>query len=168
MGVLISNKMKQSINFDVIETTSIIKRINKQHYYLPMSPQKTQQYRYDIQMWNRIVFHSQEENAHLKIRLAELSTFINNNKDIELLEFHQNNLIKIDSILKIFINEAYQYQTLIEQADTLCVSETVASLDAQHEKLSKEIESIESIFNKNKFQFANFISQMVSKDVSIN
>ena len=127
-----------------------------------MNQSKLKQYRYDIEMWKRSLLNAQQENAILKTRLAEFSTTLQGKKYIDLLEYHQNSLINIDNIFSIFRNDIYHYNLSIEKEISIAEDQPELKL-SQHQKMSNEIEVIEYTFNKSKFQFINFINEILNK-----
>jgi hypothetical protein len=120
-----------------------------------------QQYRYDIEMWKRLLFNSQEENILLKYRLSEFSSSIQGKEHLELLEYHQSSLLKIDDIFSTFKNDIYHYNLSIEKEISFAEEQTELNI-SRHKKMSNEIELIESTFNKSKFLFTNFINEVLN------
>ncbi len=132
-----------------------------------MNQSKLKQYRYDIEMWKRALLNAQQENAILKTRLAEFSTTLQGKKYIDLLEYQQNSLISIDNIFSIFRNDIYHYNLSIEKEISIAEDQPELKL-SQHQKMSNEIEVIEYTFNKSKFQFINFINEILTKKNEAN
>lgn len=120
-----------------------------------------QQYRYDIEMWKRLLLNAQEENILLKYRLSEFSSYIQGKEHLELLEYHQSSLLKIDDVFTIFRNDVYHYNLFIEKEISFAEEQTELNT-SRHKKMSNEIELIESTFNKSKFLFINFINEVLN------
>ena len=156
----LNNKLKQTFNFDVIETTSIRGSTN-QHYYHPMNQKKFEQYRYDIDMWNRLLFYVQEENNLLKMRLADVTTNFQDKKYIAALEQYQNNLTDTDAVFALFKTDIFKHNLFIENQNSEKL-EHFSEGTTEHKKLSKEIQLMESNFNKMKFDFTNFIIECLA------
>lgn len=127
-----------------------------------MNQLKLLQYQYDIQMWKRVLHNAIEENALLKNRLAEFSKLLKDKKEIELLEYHLNSLIKLDNVFSVLRNEIYHYSLSIENDISAAEEKTTLKIP-RHKKLSKDLELIESTFNKSKYLFTGFVNDILNE-----
>jgi hypothetical protein len=123
-----------------------------------MTETKIQQYKYENDMWKRLLAFIQAENVILKTRLAQIASEEMDSDMLEEAEYFQNNFVGEDESINQLRNHVSEQGNLLSREvfeDGAILKEAMR----QQRKIRKEVEQAEQRFNKLKFEFNNFFSE---------
>ena len=122
---------------------------------------KIRQFRHESDTWKRSLEFIMQENTYLKNRLAEVLKDIAADEDLlNTAEQYQNHFIREDETIHLLRRD-------IAGLDKLLVREVyedgqlISDLIHQRRKLAAEIKNSVSEFNKLKFDFNNYLGEML-------
>jgi uncharacterized protein Yka (UPF0111/DUF47 family) len=122
---------------------------------------KIRQFRHESDTWKRNLEFMMQENANLKNRLAEVLQSITGDDEIlDRAEQYQNEFIREDEAI-------YLLRRDIAKLDNLMVREIyedghlIRDLTHQRNKLSQEVRNAVTEFNKIKFDFNNYLGELL-------
>lgn len=122
---------------------------------------KIRQFRHESDTWKRNLEFMMQENVNLKNRLAEVLQSISGDEDIlNAAEHYQNEFIREDEAI-------YLLRRDIVKLDHLMVREVyedghmIRDVMQQRKKLSQEVRNAISEFNKLKFDFNNYLGEVL-------
>lgn len=122
---------------------------------------KIRQFRHESDTWKRSLEFMMQENVNLKTRLAEVLQAISSDDDIlNAAEQYQNEFIREDEAIHLLRRD-------IAKLDNLLVREAyddgrlVRDVLNQRKKLSQEIRDTVAEFNKLKFDFNNYLGEVL-------
>ena len=127
-----------------------------------ISPElKIRQFRHESDTWKRNLEFMMQENVNLKNRLAEVLQGISSGGDIlNAAEEYQNEFIREDETIHLLRGD-------IAKLDDLLVREIyedghlVKDVAHQQKKLSEEVKNAIIEFNKLKFDFNNYLGEIL-------
>ena len=127
-----------------------------------ISPElKIRQFRHESDTWKRNLEFMMQENVNLKNRLAEVLQGISSGDDIlNAAEEYQNEFIREDETIHLLRGD-------IAKLDDLLVREIyedghlVKDVAHQQKKLSEEVKNAIIEFNKLKFDFNNYLGEIL-------
>jgi hypothetical protein len=123
-----------------------------------MTETKIQQYKYENEMWRRLLAFIQAENVILKTRLAQIASEEIDSDMLEEAEYFQNNFVDEDASMNQLRNHVSEQGNLLNREvfeDGAILKEVMR----KQRKIRKEVEQAEQRFNKLKFEFNNFLSE---------
>jgi hypothetical protein len=106
---------------------------------------------HELDTWLRTLNYIQQENIHLKNRLAEI---IRNGMDdtlLEKVEYFQNQFLNKDAITTLLRQDIASERELNGDLSN-------KKNQKKHEKLRKDVDMTESEFSRLKFDFNNYLS----------
>lgn len=122
---------------------------------------KIRQFRHESDTWKRNLEFMMQENANLKNRLAEVLQAISGSDDLlETAEQYQNEFIREDETIHLLRRD-------IANLDNLIVREfyedghLIRDVMSQRKKLSHEVRTAVVEFNKLKFDFNNYLGEVL-------
>ena len=120
------------------------------------------QFRHENDTWKRVLSFLKEENVILKNRLSEIlqSKADCDNGFLEQVEYFQNNFLKEDEIFA-FLRMEVSEQDILLIADLINKGEELKQVQKKQKQLREELENAERTFNKLKFEFNNYLSQIL-------
>ena len=111
-----------------------------------------QQMLHELDTWQRTLNFIQQENIHLKNRLAEI---IKNGMDdtlLEQVEYFQNQFLNKDAVITLLRQD-------ISMERNLDGDLRYKKYQKRHDKLRADMGMMEAEFNRLKFDFNNYLSQ---------
>jgi hypothetical protein len=123
-----------------------------------MTETKIQQYKYENDMWKRLLAFIQAENVILKTRLAQIASEEIDSDMLEEAEYFQNNFVDEDESINQLRNHVSEQGNLLNREvfeDGAILKEVMR----KQRKIRKEVEQAEQRFNKLKFEFNIFLSE---------
>ncbi|HVT86629.1 MAG TPA: hypothetical protein VHD35_15605 [Chitinophagaceae bacterium] len=122
---------------------------------------KIRQFRHESDTWKRNLEFMMQENVNLKNRLAEVLQAISADEDIlNAAEHYQNEFIREDEAIHLLRRDISKLDTLLVR-EIYEDGELVRDLVHQHRKLSQEVRNAVSEFNKLKFDFNNYLGEVL-------
>jgi hypothetical protein len=112
----------------------------------------------EAESWKRLLEYIQQENSYLKNQLADL---VNRDIDEEMLgeaEEFQNRFIKKDEMITLMRRDIRDYDDWLLSLSSQCDSDKYYH---KQKRLRNEIELLEQLFNKLKFEFLNYIAEKI-------
>lgn len=110
--------------------------------------------------WKRTLAFLSRENSFLKLRLAEILNGTASSSDfLEAAEFYQNAFVREDEIIKLVLHDVISQDNLLTREifeDGIIIKEVLF----KQNHLRKQIQFLESEFNKLKLQFNNYLSEL--------
>lgn len=122
---------------------------------------KFRQFRHEIEAWKRSLEFIMQENSILKNRLAEvLNTTSNQNNFINESEQFQNSFVQTDEYIWLIRKEiASQEQLLLGDIST--GDKALNNVIERQKKLSGDMQNVAREFNKMKFDFNNYLGEVL-------
>jgi hypothetical protein len=123
-----------------------------------MTETKIQQYKYENDMWKRLLAFIQTENVILKTRLAQIASEEIDSDMLEEAEYFQNNFVAEDENVNLLRSSVAEQDNLLNREvfeDRAILKDVIR----QQRKIRKQAEQAEQRFNKLKFEFNNFLSE---------
>jgi len=121
---------------------------------------KIDQIQNETDSWKRTLGFLSQENANLKIRLAELlNTDHSADSFLETAELYQNRFVQKDEIIKLMEKDVFELDKLLLREvyeDGIILKD----ISFRQTKYRKEIKSLESAFSDLKLQFNIYVSEL--------
>jgi hypothetical protein len=119
------------------------------------------QFRHESNTWKRNLEFMMEENTHLKNRLAEVLNVVSTDANLlTAAEEYQNRFIGEDENFHLLRGDIAELDKLLTQEiyeDGMIIKEVIH----KQKKLSKEIETAIKEFNRIKFDFNNYLGEVL-------
>ena len=109
---------------------------------------------HELETWLRTLDYIQQENIHLKTRLAGIIKHEVDNDLLEKVEYFQNQFLNKDAVITLLRHDIAS----IKDIDSASFNKKVL---VKHEKLRKDMELMEKEFSRLKFDFNNYLSQVL-------
>ena len=109
---------------------------------------------HELETWLRTLDYIQQENIHLKTRLAGIIKHEVDNDLLEKVEYFQNQFLNKDAVITLLRHDIAS----IKDIDIASFNKKVL---VKHEKLRKDMELMEKEFSRLKFDFNNYLSQVL-------
>lgn len=121
------------------------------------------QFKHEHETWKRILGFLVEENINLKNRLSAILQNTEENGDlsfVERIEYFQNQFLKEDEIIGLLKLELNDQENLLERS---MYEDHRMLKEVQHKqkKLRTDVEYAEQRFNKLKFEFNNYLGDVL-------
>ena len=126
---------------------------------MPDTIYKIKQFQYETDAWRRMLAFLLQENAILKLRLAELvNENIVTDSFLEMAEQYQNNFIRNDQTINFIRLDIAELDKLLMEN----LSENgliIKAIARRQKKLRKELTTLETTFSEIKIQFNNYLTE---------
>ena len=109
---------------------------------------------HERETWLRTLDYIQQENIHLKTRLAGIIKYEVDNDLLEQVEYFQNQFLNKDAVITLLRHDI----ATIKDIDFTTFNKKIL---VKHEKLRKDMELMEKEFSRLKFDFNNYLSQVL-------
>lgn len=120
-------------------------------------PAALQQFKHESESWKRMLEFMQQENVHLKTRLAEVLRKDVHEDFLEKAEYFQSGFLHLDERIAFLRRNIYDFNKLF--LTELFHDGHLKELSLQQKRLRKEIETEEKKFAKLKGEFNNYLSE---------
>lgn len=128
---------------------------------MPNSKFKIRQFHHESDTWKRNLEFITQENANLKNRLAEVLQSIPADGDIlNTAEYYQNEFIREDELVNFLRRDISKLDKLLVQ-EVYEDGEIFQNVIHQQKKLSEDMKGIISGFNRLKFDFNNYLGNIL-------
>jgi hypothetical protein len=139
----------------------IIENYTNSHFKTDYMPElKLKQLQYETDTWKRLLGFMQEENVHLKNRLAEVLKDKFDNNLLEEVEVFQTNFLKEDELISFLRNEVAEIDNELLK-DIFIDGKIDKKIEKKISQLRKNLTNAEKSFAKMKLSFKNYLSQNV-------
>ncbi len=125
-----------------------------------MTELKLKQLQYETDAWKRLLGFIQEENVHLKNRLAEVLKDKFNNNLLEEVEIFQAGFIKEDELISFLRNEVAEIDDELDK-EIFVDGKVNKKIEKKIYLLRKNLISSEKRFDKMKLAFTNYLAQNI-------
>jgi hypothetical protein len=126
---------------------------------MPDEKYKIKQFQYESDFWRRMLAFLLQENAILKIRLAELvNENIVTDGFLEMAEQYQNNFIRNDQIINFIRLDIAKLDKLL-MGNLSENGLTINAIARRQKKLRKELTTLETTFSEIRIQFNNYLTE---------
>jgi hypothetical protein len=120
---------------------------------------KVQQFKHESESWKRMLEFMQQENVHLKTRLAEVLKKDVKDDFLEKAEYFQTGFLHLDERISFLRRD-------IAELNRIFLSELfhdgyLKELAQKQNRLRKDVESEEKNFNKLKGDFNNYLTEVL-------
>jgi len=122
-------------------------------------PEKLQQFKHENESWKRMLEFMQQENVHLKTRLAEVLQKDVRKDFLEKAEYFQSGFLQFDERIAFLRRDISAFNKLF--LTELFHNGHLKELQLKQKQLRKEIETEEKKFNKLKGEFNHYLSEVV-------
>lgn len=110
------------------------------------------QIHHELDTWGRTLNYIQQENIHLKTRLAQIIKNGIDDRLLEQVEYFQSQFLNKDAIIALLRQDiAKELKLNGEMADE--------QNQLKHEKLRRDMELMENEFNRLKFDFNSYLTE---------
>ncbi len=124
-------------------------------FFIPNN--KSVQFQYENQTWERLLEFLKQENAYLKNRLSEVLDH-NTNKDfLPQAEHYQNLFIVKDEFMDEMRHDVHEQETALKKVSDTVKDSIDIKLVKMQEKLRNEMEFLEKDFIKIKNEFNKYL-----------
>ncbi len=121
---------------------------------------KLKQLQYETDTWKRLLGFMQEENVHLKNRLAEVLKDKFDNNLLEEVEVFQTNFLKEDELISFLRHEVAEIDNELMK-DIFIDGKLDKKMEKKMSQLRKNLVNAEKGFARMKLSFKNYLSQNV-------
>lgn len=120
------------------------------------------QFQHENDTWKRVLGFLTEENIFLKNRLSEVLRCIDDsdNSFLERIEYFQNGFLEKDKIISDLRTALMEHNKLLIR-DMYEDGELLKEVKWNQKKFRKDIETAEQECNKLKFEFNNYLGQIL-------
>lgn len=122
---------------------------------------KVRQFQHESNTWKRNLEFLTQENVNLKNRLAEVLQTIPDDEDIlEAAEGYQSEFLREDETIRLMRGDISKHDALLQKG----VYEngfSIKELSRKQKKLSEGVKDIVAGFNKLKFDFNNYLGEIL-------
>jgi hypothetical protein len=115
---------------------------------------------HEADTWKRILEFIQGENVYLKNRLAEVTREITDSKWLEQAEYFQNHFVVEDSAIVLLRHDLVDLEAWLRR-ELIDDGAIIKEIRKRHKKLREEIELTEQRFNRLKFEFNHYLSDIL-------
>jgi len=130
-------------------------------HYMENQVTKVQQFRHECNTWKRILEFMIEENAILKMRLAEVVKDNLSQKDwVDAVDQYQGDFVREDELIRLVRHDVAELDLFLQKEikeDGLIYK----SILHKQKHLRKEMEKMEKEFNRLQFRFNNFLGEVL-------
>lgn len=120
---------------------------------------KIKQFKHENNTWFRTLDYMQQENVHLKNRLAEIAKNKLEKKLLEQVEYFQNSFLNKDAVIALLRRD------IAAQNQSIDLNWANDGIDknwlARHEKLRVDMNKMEKEFSKLKYEFNDYMSEIL-------
>ena len=122
---------------------------------------KIKQFRHESDTWKRNLEFIMEENAYLKNRLAEVLKTVSPDEDIlSAAEQYQNNFVREDETIHILRGDIADFDKLLVK-EIYQDGQVIGEMMRKQKKLAVEMKNTVGEFNKLKFDFNNYLGEVL-------
>lgn len=125
-----------------------------------ISERKLKQLRFESDSWKRLLGFIQDENVHLKNRVADILKNDFNKDKLEDVEYFQSRFIKKDEMIRLLQNEVTELDDLLLNQPNGNI-EIIKDISRKQKRLGSNIKKSEKQFNKLKAEFNRFLTQNI-------
>ena len=119
------------------------------------------QFKHENETWLRTLDYFQQENIYLKNRLAQIARTNINNSFLDDLEAYQNRFMDKDAVIAILRYDIALQNDLIEDSNTPVDTDVSSKIILKQNKLREDMQRMEKEFNRLKFDFNNYLSDVL-------
>ena len=119
------------------------------------------QFKHENETWLRTLDYFQHENIYLKNRLAQIARTNINNSFLDDLEAYQNRFMDKDAVIAILRYDIALQNDLIEDSNTPVDTDVSSKIILKQNKLREDMQRMEKEFNRLKFDFNNYLSDVL-------
>lgn len=120
------------------------------------------QFQHEIETWERILAFLSEENINLMDRLTEILKIMEatDKKFLERIEYFQSSFLDENKTVGSLRSEVNEQDRLLFR-DIYENGKQISEVKKKQKKLRKELEIAEKEFNKLKFEFNNYLGEIL-------
>nr|WP_294906112.1 hypothetical protein [uncultured Lacibacter sp.] len=119
---------------------------------------KFTQFRHESDTWKRYLQFIQQENNHLKNRLAQVLQHDTDEQFLERAEYFQSKFIAEDDTVNMLRQDIHELDSFL-QKETIEDASSVKDLQKKLKKMHKDMEIVERQFNKLKSDFNLYLTE---------
>ena len=122
---------------------------------------KVKQFQHEVDGWKRNLEFIMEENTYLKTRLADVLKAVSSDEDIlTAAEQYQNNFVREDETIHLLRGDIADFDKLLVK-EIYQDGKVIDEVMRKQKKLSAEIKNSIGEFNKLKFDFNNYLGEVL-------
>ena len=123
---------------------------------------KIKQYRYECDIWKRNLEFLMLENIHLKNRLSDiLKSGSADSKFLNVAEQYQNYFTTEDETIYLLRKDIADFDELLLEEEKQKDEKKLSDVIERQKKMSNEVESTVTEFNKIKFDFNTYLDEVL-------
>ncbi|NCU03817.1 MAG: hypothetical protein GXC73_07495 [Chitinophagaceae bacterium] len=119
---------------------------------------KFTQFRHESDTWKRYLQFIQQENNHLKNRLAQVLQHDTDEQFLERAEYFQSKFIAEDDTVNMLRQDIHELDSFL-QKENIEDASSVKDLQKKLKKMHKDMEIVERQFNKLKSDFNLYLTE---------
>lgn len=119
---------------------------------------KFTQFRHESDTWKRYLQFIQQENNHLKNRLAQVLQHDTDEQFLERAEYFQSKFIAEDDTVNMLRQDIHELDSFL-QKENIDDASSVKDLQKKLKKMHKDMEIVERQFNKLKSDFNLYLTE---------